>query len=835
MSFIDQLIVFADKAFNQNQVVKRTISKEEFLTKVSSNSIHYLYNKYWRFAPNNQKNRMLIAASLTILSIYIISPTLTSLFLTQEQKQEMFNSKRKDKYTTGLINTRNDCFANSSIQAFAALPGLGVYLNDMLKQHKLLSSLPIQTSESGEIPQLLLHEALAKILHELQETVTAEHYVSVWPFLQVIEKIFSSKISTNQNDAHELVQLILETLDNENIKFRKFVKQNNLNFVIPDFPFNGVLADQLTCLSCLNSSKPSFHPFAVLSLAVPQSSSTSLQDMLKENEVETINGYNCLRCKVKAILKVEADQKTEPDAVTKKIVSKLQRLEKKLTINDDLPEDLEIFIKDYNFGGFKTENLKSTIVKKTLVIKAPRLLTVHLSRSMFTGTQVTRNSCRVIYEDTLAINTDEVLAKAYTKKQKLAKKARQGIVEPKKVKVKQTPDEEDEEESEEDEDEDEDDNDADDDDDEDDDDYEGYDEDRNEPQQLARIHSKVLTTHEEDATYHDPEEDQSQTTNQDEFSQNSQSQSDTNTSPESDDNPDDVNDDAVDEDDSSESDLEDHELNASKQSVKYRLRAVIRHHGTHNAGHYECYRHKPAFLKDTESGYIVNTSPLITFGEDYPEPVPEANANPNEDNSLEPSTSSTPLDSNTVSEGGVQRRKSTRLRKLSDKISGRPSVPTSPQPNTATLNGGEGVSATSGAEDNDETDNDDDPSNFAKFRNRIGSFVSRSRRPSISLQQTNQSTVGSRRGSIPAIPQNMIPANSESSTHLSELSEGITNLELSNATAETKKLHKRFKKISSVVKFPYWRISDTKVAEVKKYEVLRETQAVYMIYFERVK
>ncbi|ODQ62682.1 hypothetical protein WICANDRAFT_25924 [Wickerhamomyces anomalus NRRL Y-366-8] len=435
----------------------------------------------------------------------------------------MFTSKRQDKFTTGLINTRNDCFANSSIQAFAAMPGLDVYLNDILKQHKLLDKLPT----NSEAPKLPLHEALATIVQELQVTITTQHYVSVWPFLQVIEKIFNSKISTNQNDAHELVQLILETLDNENTKLKKFVKQSNLNFVIPEMPFNGLLADQLTCLSCLNSSKPSFHPFAVLSLAVPQTSITSLEEMVKKNEVETINGYNCLRCKIKAILKVEKDQPTNSTAETQKLVAELKQKESNISINDDLPEDLDKFVKNYSYGGFKTENLQSTIVKKTLVVKPPRLLTVHLSRSMFTGTQVTRNSCRVQFED------------------------------------------------------------------------------------------------EEDA-----------------------------------------------------SSDEDNELNASKENVKYRLRAVIRHHGTHNAGHYECYRHKPALVKDTLNDTVVNTSPTINFG-------------------------------------------------------------------------------------------------FAGFQ--------------------------------------------------------LNSNELSS-----KSHNKRFKKIATVAKYPFWRISDTKVAEVKKEDVLRETQAVYMIYYERV-
>ncbi|CCH43079.1 Ubiquitin carboxyl-terminal hydrolase [Wickerhamomyces ciferrii] len=832
MSFIDNIFKFTDKLLGNTPQQVIRISREDYLWSISSNFVHYLYLKHWKYVSNNQKQTLLITSSLSLVSLYILAPTFIQLFQSQETIDKMFSSKRQDKFTTGLINTRNDCFANSSIQAFAALPGLDVYLNDILKQYKLLTKLPIN-SKGLELPQLPLHEALAKIVYELQETILQEHYVSVWPFLQVIEKIFNSKISTNQNDAHELVQLILETLDNENTKFKRFVKNNNLNFVIPELPFNGLLADQLTCLSCLNSSKPSFHPFAVLSLAVPQGPYITLQEMMKKNEVETINGYNCLRCKISAILKVERENQTNHDP---SLVSRLIKKENKISINDDLPEELSKFISNYSYNGFVTEKLQSTIVKKTLVVRAPKLLTVHLSRSMFTGTQVTRNGCRVGFEDVLAVNVDEVLNKAYHKKQKIAKKLKKQpsvINETVIKKVEQDDDDDDED--------DDDENDADDDDDgedEEDEDIDGYDEDRNEPQQLARIHSKVLTQHEESVSETgESENTTTTTTNQDQFSQNSQTQSD-NTSPDTDEHPnsDDENNQDV-ADDDSDSDIEDHELNASKETVKFRLRAMIRHTGTHNAGHYECYRHKPAFVKDMQTDSIVNASPLINFGEDIPtsEQTPEVVVAPNEE-PLEvptsPATNGASLNGNSPNggnTGGISRRRSTRLRRLSEIP---PTTSLSPNGNANGQGGDVSRSSITDNEDATTTDNEDG-SHFSRFRSKLGSFVSRSRRPSISMSST--SNVGSRRGSVANIAQPMSQTNSISNTSapLSELQEGFQELQLSSE-ANSRKHNKRFKKISTVAKFPFWRISDTRVQEVKKFDVLKETQAVYMIYYERV-
>ncbi|ONH69018.1 Ubiquitin carboxyl-terminal hydrolase 16 [Cyberlindnera fabianii] len=571
----------------------------------------------------------------------------------------MFSSKRQDKHTTGLINTRNDCFANSSVQAFAALPGLNTYLNEMIKQHQLMDSLPLPKDDPA--PGIPLHLALADIVATLQEPITSSKEVSVWPFLQVIEKIFSSKISTNQNDAHELVQLILETLDNETTKLKKYAKKHKLNLLIPELPFNGLLADQLTCYSCLNSSKPSFHPFSVMSLPVPQERSATLSDMLKTNEVETINGYHCLRCKLKAILKIENEKIEKGIPLNEdeaQIVSKLKVMEPNLTINDDLPEPLEQWVKEYTSQGFKTLDLLSTIVKKTLVVKPPNLLTVHLSRSMFTSNHLTRNSCRVEFEETLTLDVDENLA-----------------------------------------------------------------------------HATSIGSRENDVEDEEPEDDDNASTNSDALSD---------------------------------------ELNIIKDKVRYRLRAVIRHQGTHQAGHYECYRHKPLFVKDSSTGKVICLTPKIVGWEtDQPPP------------------SSSPVASPT-------------LRHPEPVAEGKPSNFLSPGSTPA-----DSVSRNSDAVESGE----EGEGSFSRFRSRLGSIVSR-------------------RSSISHSPQP--PRDSGGPLPTPNVADITASFEQFDMNAASQDKNKKYKKVSTVSKYPYWRISDTTVNEAKSSQLLAERTAVYMIYYERV-
>lgn len=655
----------------------------------------------------------------------------------------MFSSKRVDKYTTGLINTRNDCFANSSLQAFAALPGLATYLNGVHRQHQLVTSLPLPQTED-QIPALPLHDALADIVKQLQEPIQAARYLSVWPFLQVIEKIYNSRISANQNDAQELVQLILETLGSERKKFKKFVKKSSLNVVIPDLPFDGLLADQLTCYSCLNSSRPSFHPFSVMSLPVPQQKACTLQEMLSSNEMETINGYHCLRCKVKGILKVEAQKLARGEHVSdehSQLVSKLKTMERNLTINDDLDKELDEFVKNYNSEGFCTENLLSTIVKKTIIVKPPSLLTLHLSRSMFVANHITRNGCHVEYEESLDIRVDESLAQEYEIRKKAGRKGNSNPL------VNGEPH-----------------SDANSmvleacvlDDDDDDDVVEGYDDDRYEPDQLKKIHSEMLSQHgEKETSEHIDHVDHVADEDSVDVERSASSEDSVNSN--SDDLP--GNEGSL----TSDEEYDQGTLNLIKGNAHYRLRAVIRHQGTHSAGHYECYRHKPNLVKDT-NGTVIDLSPKIRWktGSDDDERIAP----------IEQRKSSSPLNHAT------------------------PEIPQSPS-------GSPALGSDNGA-------SEDDSSNFSRFKSRLGGLVSR-------RSSSNSSPAGSSRPLFTG--DTCPPATFEDLTHQAEQL---------NVTKH------KYKKFPSVVKYPFWRISDSNVSEVKKADVLKERCAVYMIYYEMV-
>lgn len=58
--------------------------------------------------------------------------------------------------------------------------------------------------------------------------------------------------------------------------------------------------------------------------------------------------------------------------------------------------------------------------------------------------------------------------------------------------------------------------------------------------------------------------------------------------------------------------LKDHQC-VGFETVKYKLKSIVKHTGSHYQGHYQCYRHKPTLLLEKVTGNIINGSPIITL------------------------------------------------------------------------------------------------------------------------------------------------------------------------------------------------------------------------------
>ncbi|CAI5758924.1 unnamed protein product [Candida verbasci] len=734
--------------------------------------------KFWYSKSSNQQKLLLLNLLLLSASIYILLPSLPF-----SNQQRMF-SKRPDKNITGLINLRNDCFANSSLQAYSSLPSLTEYLNkfitsfnqlfkfivdkkiniDELVKLRLELNKNLQNSKFKSANtkfNIPLHIAMAKMVKKLQETQMTSRTISVWTFLHELENIFNAKISRSQHDAHELTQLINETLENENLKIKSFLRFITLNLhtilsnqlipkdyaelekiIIPEFPFDGLILSQMTCLSCHGVSKPLFTPFVILTLPVPMAQIVELETLLEENEKESIEGYQCLRC---IINKIHANEEHITRQIRndeeEKFIREIFKLHSNpsLCINEDIPEALENYIKNYKVQGIDVSQITSTVQKNSQILKPPKIFGLHLSRSSFDGQVITRNSCRVKFTDHLTLS----IGKEYHEKLKQF----QNIVQSEEEKMMDkisfsgilTNDENDME---------------------DEDVQRGdFDEKGEEDEDEEEVETDDGTATETGLSTDDLDEDEtdledgSSITSQESIPQtittsttiipNDSNNTQINNAPITDKQTDDL-----------KERFKRFKFN-DNDIYKYRLRAVIRHMGSHSQGHYECYKRKPLFVKDKD-GNIFKLSPEIM------DDLGDVHCG------VEP----------------ANRR-----------------------------------SSSSGSEHDE------------GFRHRFSSLMGR--RPSVI--QADPKNVEEIIQSGLQTPAEILVDDLNKNNFDDAFASANFKKQFHEPKQSTKPKEKvKMKKINSLITNPYWRISDANTSEVSTASVLAEEQTVYMLYYERV-
>ncbi|CCE65520.1 hypothetical protein TPHA_0L01670 [Tetrapisispora phaffii CBS 4417] len=378
---------------------------------------------------NNQTKLILHTCTALVLS-YILVPTFKSCLeyiLINKKLDNNQESKREDKYTTGLINSSTYCFINSSLQALSSLPKFTIYLNETLKitygfiQNNHLSS-NIERSkispldDYGSLRQIIpLHIAVSEFLFDLQKIVTKPTSTSVRQLIKVLEVSVHLKFNNGQQDAHEITQILLETLKNENkVLDQTFKKSGESQMVVPEFPFLGCQTDSLICLTCNRTSNVREHEFIILTLHLPRIQSDTLLNTINKNQVEEITDYACLVCQINSILANEEYLKRNNNGKTinaeeSRYIDTLRQLVPKICINEELPDDVIYYIKSYNKNGLNVcQKIRSKIIKKTVITKAPLALILHLSRSSYNGMISVRNSCNIAYDSKLELQSQSI-------------------------------------------------------------------------------------------------------------------------------------------------------------------------------------------------------------------------------------------------------------------------------------------------------------------------------------------------------------------------------------------------------------------------------------------
>jgi ubiquitin carboxyl-terminal hydrolase 16 len=382
-----------------------------------------------------------LGASLAAISLfYVFGPTFAL-------DADPLSSYGKQRRIVGLDNPANMCFVNSVLQALANSPELRRYLIRETHRRRLdgkdVYNVRIEDVEGtgraaannqikqDDLQHGIVTQGLKIMLDRLNERPLNRKTISAHDFIVALETAFRTRISRQQQDAQEFLQLVLERLDDEyhagkKARDKKIQRQRGLSesgtsnapSVLVDsvtsstlqypeesiiqedtVPFEGKLEGQIRCEKCGFEPKPSTSVFVTLTLNVPLVSSTTLNkcfDGLLKNE--NIEDFKCDKCKLMHAQEV----KSRRAASTTDQFKKASLLSELSIINHALAKDPEASL---------PESIKmpsnpplSTISRSMRISTYPQVLSIHLSRSMFSNSSyASKNTARVSFPESLRV------------------------------------------------------------------------------------------------------------------------------------------------------------------------------------------------------------------------------------------------------------------------------------------------------------------------------------------------------------------------------------------------------------------------------------------------
>ncbi|KAI8339378.1 hypothetical protein BC941DRAFT_349512 [Chlamydoabsidia padenii] len=369
-------------------------------------------------------------------SSYVISNNSESKKRRRRIKSKLMK-ERDDNYVFGLENSGNSCFANPILQAMATLSCLRSYLAERVDE---------QGDEAGaQIPpdEFILQSvafALYSTVELLNRPLRRPRSIAPTDFLRALEYKTQGTISRDQQDAHQLFQIISSILTSEEeIQYKQstpsLLDVDTLRYLTvesvshrfdafesssfssmgtfgsmwssfsvsttgrilhrrprrPRNPFTGLAASKLNCLNCGYTAPIRHHTFNNISLTVPQTVSQSANCTLESclgdyTKTDILTDYQCRKCNLLSTMeKLEQELETIISGHNNSNSHEMENNQLVLMSQIDqlkhaLQHSIENDLFDIPLTPPKTTACTS---KQTMFANPPKSLCLHLSRSMY--------------------------------------------------------------------------------------------------------------------------------------------------------------------------------------------------------------------------------------------------------------------------------------------------------------------------------------------------------------------------------------------------------------------------------------------------------------------